>query len=56
MLDFHEVNFHSSCRYEGGLLKGCFLQGYFKFYNFNAYQNKYCEVRSDIKITQNTHL
>ena len=26
----------SSCYYVGGLLKGCFLQGQLKFYNFNT--------------------
>ena len=51
MFDFYTVNFEvkkrqicetikikdiASCYYGGGLLKGCFLQGRFKFYIFNA--------------------
>ena len=51
MLDFYKVNFEvkirqicetiknkdiASCYYGGGLLKGYFLHGQFKFYNFNA--------------------
>ena len=51
MFDFYKVNFEvkirqisetiknkdvASCYYRGGLLKGCFMKGQFKFYNFKT--------------------
>ena len=51
MFDFYKINFEvkirqicetiknkdiASCYYRGGLLKGCFIQGQFNFYNFDT--------------------
>ena len=51
MFGFYKVNFEfkirqicetienkdiASCYYGGGLLKGCFIQGQFSFYNFHT--------------------